>query len=465
MHIIILLLVLTKVVASHSSISIVKTLPGFPGNLPFKLETGYIGVDDLDNEQLFYYFIESERSPEDDPLMLWLIGGPGCSALSALVYEIGPLSFNYKKSRDFPTFVLNPYSWTKVANIIFLDAPVGSGFSYAKSWQGFNMTDTISAAQTYSFLRKWLSNHPKFLKNQLYIAGDSYSGKIVPMIVQEISDGIDARIEPIMNLKGYVLGNPVTDDNKDKNSRIQFAYLKALITHEIYESAKTYCKGEYTNVDPSNGLCKLYLQNVTECTENLDIANILEPGCSMYASPKPKLLTWDRSILMEQDFSDFLLSPAQPPTSWCRVYNYYYSYEWANDKTVQRALGVREGTIKDWARCNQSILYTEDVPSSLYYHRNLIKRGYRVLIYSGDLDMAVPYVGTETWIKSLNLTVESGWQPWSVEGQVAGYWMQYAEGIYSLTYATVKGGGHTAPEYKPKECLAMISRWLALYPL
>ncbi|KAJ0075667.1 hypothetical protein Patl1_33545 [Pistacia atlantica] len=76
--------------------------------------------------------------------------------------------------------------------------------------------------------------------------------------------GIDARIEPIMNLKGYGLGNPVTDENKDKNSRIQFAYLKALITHEIYESAKTYCKGEYVNVDPSNGLCKLYLQNVTE---------------------------------------------------------------------------------------------------------------------------------------------------------------------------------------------------------
>lgn len=43
----------------------------------------------------------------------------------------------------------------QVANIIFVDAPVGTGFSYAKTWRGYaNMSDTLSAAQTYEFLRK-----------------------------------------------------------------------------------------------------------------------------------------------------------------------------------------------------------------------------------------------------------------------------------------------------------------------
>jgi serine carboxypeptidase-like clade 1 len=46
-------------------------------------------VGELDEVQLFYYFIESERSPKDDPLVLWLTGGPGCSGLSAILYEIG----------------------------------------------------------------------------------------------------------------------------------------------------------------------------------------------------------------------------------------------------------------------------------------------------------------------------------------------------------------------------------------
>lgn len=180
---------LFQIVASRS---IINTLPGFPGELPFKLETGYVGVGDSDDVQLFYYFIESEGAPEYDPLVLWLSGGPGCSGFTALVYEnIGPLSFDYADSIDSkPILKLNPHSWTKVANIIFIDAPVGTGFSYAKSWEESpNLSDTISAAQTYQFLKKWLVDHPRFLSNPLYIGGDSYSGIVLPIIVQEISDG------------------------------------------------------------------------------------------------------------------------------------------------------------------------------------------------------------------------------------------------------------------------------------
>lgn len=53
----------------------------------------YITVDEKDDVQLFYYFVESERNPSDDPLLLWLTGGPSCSALSGLAFEIGILPF------------------------------------------------------------------------------------------------------------------------------------------------------------------------------------------------------------------------------------------------------------------------------------------------------------------------------------------------------------------------------------
>ena len=55
----------------------------------------YISVDD---SELFYYFIESEGNPQEDPLFLWLTGGPGCTAFSGLIYEVGifsPLLFSF----------------------------------------------------------------------------------------------------------------------------------------------------------------------------------------------------------------------------------------------------------------------------------------------------------------------------------------------------------------------------------
>lgn len=54
----------------------------------------YVGVGESEEVQLFYYFLKSERNPEEDPLMLWLTGGPGCSAVTALFFEIGNTTAN-----------------------------------------------------------------------------------------------------------------------------------------------------------------------------------------------------------------------------------------------------------------------------------------------------------------------------------------------------------------------------------
>ena len=41
--------------------------------------------------------------------------------------------------------------------------------------------------------------------------------------------------------------------------------------------------------------------------------------------------------------------------------------------------------------------------------------------------MLIPYVGTERWVKSLNISVLNGWEPWFVDGQVAGLVAKSAE--------------------------------------
>ncbi|KAL3730232.1 hypothetical protein ACJRO7_027268 [Eucalyptus globulus] len=327
---------------SGLSQTVVKSLPGLPGDLPFHLETGYIGAGELDDVQLFYYFVESGRSPRDDPLVLWLTGGPGCSALSGLIYEIGPFTFNYEKSSRFrPALKLNDYSWTKVANIIFLDQPVGTGFSYANNWESYNIDDNISVAESYEFLRKWLKLHPQFLSNPLYIAGDSYSGVIVPRVALEVDKGNEVGLEPKMNLEGYVLGNPLTSYDSDLNSRVPFAHLKGLISNELYESAKTDCNSEYINVNESNADCVDDLKVVNLCVENIRTANILEPNC-VPQSPKSTVSDrWDPTLI-NRDPSPLLLPTERASRVWCREYNYLYSYIWASDRAVQDALHIRE---------------------------------------------------------------------------------------------------------------------------
>ncbi|CAL5387370.1 unnamed protein product [Camellia sinensis] len=475
---ILLLLLLSHIAASST---IVTSLPGFNGTLPFSLETGYVGVGDMDDVQLFYYFVESQRNPAQDPLMLWLTGGPGCSCLSAFFYESG----------------LQRWLTNVAFKRIYMDsdAPVGTGFSYSESQEGYYVDDYKSAKQIYEFLRKWLKSHPEFLENNLYIGGDSYSGIIVPMVVQEIIDGNELGRQPYMNLKvnepnlelefsfnlanfklnivlcstfgignvpsyGYILGNPVTDSYVDDNSRIPFAYRLTLISEDLYRAAKASCNGDYVNID--NEDCKLNMEAIDELILDINLVQVLEPYCED-TPPRPHEGKWRQRSLKEHPKDPLRLQPIGP-AYFCR-YLYVLSEIWANNETVQEALNVRSGTVGVWQRCNGSLAYTKDVTSTIAYHQNLTAASLRALIYSGDHDMSVPHIGTQQWINTLNLTLSNVWRAWFVDAQVAGYVRRFTKDNYALTYATVKGAGNLAPEYKQKECYTMIDRWFAYYPL
>nr|GMC50512.1 Serine carboxypeptidase-like 17 [Ipomoea batatas] len=149
----------------------------------------YIGVGDV---QFFYYFIKSESNPQSDPVMIWFSGGPGCSSLNGLIYEIGPITFApVEYNGSLPTLLPNPYSWTKTASIIFLDLPVGTGFSYATIPPAIRSNTLQTTHQAYEFVLKWLLEHQEFMSNPLYLGGDSFAGQLVPVITQVISDGFN----------------------------------------------------------------------------------------------------------------------------------------------------------------------------------------------------------------------------------------------------------------------------------
>ncbi|CAH2034597.1 unnamed protein product [Thlaspi arvense] len=430
-------LLLVLLIQHADSSSIIKHLPGFEGPLPFELETGYIGVGEAEEDQMFYYFIKSESNPKEDPLLVWLTGGPGCSSFSGLVYENGPLAFKVEAyNGSIPSLVSTTYSWTKVANIIYLDQPVGTGFSYSRNPLADIPSDTGSAKRVDEFLRKilflllvivvqWLAKHPEYFSNPFYVTGNSYSELLYQFIT-----GNYLCCEPQINLQGYMLGNPLTDIDLDFNTRIPFAHGMALISDELYESLKRSCGGNYFKVDPINTECLKLVEEYKKCVSRIYEELVLESNCDT-TSPD------------------------------CYTYRYLLSEYWANNEIVRRALNVVKGTTGKWERCNFNVLCKKDIKSSIPYHMNNSIKGYRSLILSGDHDMTIPFVSTQDWIRSLNFSIIEKWRPWMVVDRVAGFTKTYAN---KMTFATVKGGGHTL-EYKPEENSILFKRWISGQPL
>ncbi|KAF3325422.1 serine carboxypeptidase-like 3 [Carex littledalei] len=345
-------------------------------------------VDEVNGGELFYYFIESEGNPSKDPLLLWLTGGSRCSALSGLIFEIGPLKIvKAPYNGSIPELEYDPYAWTQNASIIFLDSPLGAGFSYSSNPKGYEVGETVASSQIHKFLMQWVVDHPHYLAHPFYVAGDSYAGKIVPFVAQLISEGVEARQQQQLNLKGYMVGNPVTGEKNDVNSRVPYAHGHGIISDQLFE---------------------LRLE-VSE-------AHILEPHCIL-VSPATKDIIPNRRFLKD-DYSIRLSKPEEPPF-YCRSYSYYLSYFWANDNATREALGIKKGTKKEWQRCTD-LPYERDINSTIKYHHNLTSKGYRALVYSGDHDMLVPFLGTQAWVRSLNFPVMDAWRAWRVDGQTAG---------------------------------------------
>ncbi|VAI82871.1 unnamed protein product [Triticum turgidum subsp. durum] len=335
-----LLLLLSRPAPAPAS-TVVTHLPGFDGPLPFYLETGYVGVEEDTGAELFYYFVESERSPGADPVLLWLTGGPRCSGFSGLAFEVGPVKYVLAPyDGGLPQLVYNPLSWTKMASIVFLDSPVCSGFSYARDPEGCDVGDYSSSLQVQRFLIKWFTDHPQYLSNPFYIGGDSYAGKVVPLIAQYISEGIEGRQQPVINLKGYLVGNPITDPKFDENFQVPAAHGFGIISDQIYEAAMQHCKGDYVN--PVNQMCAEVLQTVNSLISEILDAHILYKKC-VFSAPKPIHDAMARKNLLEESV-ELNEAPARPAID-CLTYGYYLSYFWMNNKMTRDALGIKQGRL------------------------------------------------------------------------------------------------------------------------
>ncbi|KAI3413094.1 uncharacterized protein J3R85_016531 [Psidium guajava] len=465
--------------------SLVTHVPGFVGTLPSNHYAGYVAIEgNPGKKNLFYYFIASERNPSKDPVVLWLNGGPGCSSFDGFVYEHGPFNFQAGKSNgSLPILQLNPFSWSKVSNIIYLDSPCGVGLSYSEDPRNYVTGDLQTASDTHAFLLKWFELYPEYLSNRFYISGESYAGVYVPTLASKVAKGIKKGEKPLINFKGYLIGNGIADDEYDGNGHVPFFFGMALISIDIFEDCQATCEGKF--YDPPNDRCLKNIIKAYSALTGLNRYNILEP-CYRYPDSKAMSLPFGlhqsgvtekplytrkrmfgyRSPLWPSEQEKTVTSSLQQANAFhISCINDDFATAWLNDKAVREAIHAAPASVAGpWEICSTRVRsnYTIDTGSMIPYHKSLISEGYRALIFSGDHDAVVPYTGTQAWTRSLGYKIVDEWRSWISNEQVAGYLQGYD---HNLTFLTVKGAGHTVPQYKPQESLDFYTRWLDGKPI
>ncbi|CAD6499807.1 BgTH12-03914 [Blumeria graminis f. sp. triticale] len=123
-----------------------------------------ISTDINDSNQLWFWFFPSTNPLAEREVTIWLNGGPGCSSLNGLIQENGP--FLWQSGTYQP--ILNPYSWTNLTNVIYIDQPVSTGFSSG------NITVENENDVSTHFLAFWKNFVSKFKMEgyEVYITGE-----------------------------------------------------------------------------------------------------------------------------------------------------------------------------------------------------------------------------------------------------------------------------------------------------
>ncbi|KAI4147654.1 MAG: hypothetical protein L6R39_003051, partial [Caloplaca ligustica] len=171
----------------------------FPG-LDFDLGESYAGLlpnGPSGNSSLFFWFFPSSNPQASSEITVWLNGGPGCSSLVGLLQENGPVLWQPGTSAP----IRNPYSWTNLTNMVYVDQPAGTGFSPGPP-SVFNEVDV--ANQFNDFWKNFMTVFGLQYRH-VYLTGESYAGQYIPYIADNMLDRKDTSF---YNLKGIQINDP-----------------------------------------------------------------------------------------------------------------------------------------------------------------------------------------------------------------------------------------------------------------
>ncbi|KAG5176491.1 Alpha/Beta hydrolase protein [Tribonema minus] len=420
--------------ATKASDHLVTKLPGLQdGALTAKQYAGYIPVN---GGKLFYWLFESANKPALDPLVIWLNGGPGCSSMDGLFLENGPLQLTGPKKKDLTG---NMYSWHNVANVLYVDQPVGTGLSITAD-DTYADSEAQVDANFYAFLQGFMALHPSLASRALYFTGESHAGHYIPSMIVYILDanapGGSSAV--VLNVKGAAIGNGWTAPRYQYDVS-EYAFGAGLVAEGQLRALQARAAACRANIDKKN-----YRSNV--CYELLDA--VVEAS-----GPQGK-----RACIYDVRRFGYDFPPGRDAVQ-----------DYLNRADVRAALHVADDPAQ-FKECTDPPFYhlaQWDGLGVMPQVASILEAGQRLLFFNGQHDLICNHVGNERWLSELSWSGaqayrESDRGAWVVEsGDIegpAGYYKKSANN--GLAYLLVRGAGHMVPMDVPKAALDMLTRFL-----
>ena len=391
-------------------------------------EAGYYQVTGTRDLNMFYWFFESRSNPKEDPVILWMTGGPGCSDATALFAENGPCLLDHGRAEPR----LNEYGWNEKASIIYIDQPCGVGYSYG-SIADEDKNEKGVSRHVGGFLMDFFAKHEHLRDLPLYIFGESYGGHYVPAVASAVMDEL--------NLKGAAVGNGLTVPS------VQFKYYPEL--------AYTYAKKKLGKPVISYPMYLLEKAGFPTCEKAIEKCQNETESCAQAQQICDALMFAPYTLSGMNPYDIRLKCEKQP-----LCYDFSNIESFMNNQTVKEALGVPEEVV--WQDCNQTVnaMFASDWMKNFDQQVvKLLEGGVKVLIYAGDMDFICNWIGNKAWTMALEW---SGKEAFNVasdrEVVLRGDGESVGEARYAdnFSFFRIYDAGHLAPMDKPKVTLEMV---------
>ncbi|XP_012228327.1 retinoid-inducible serine carboxypeptidase-like [Linepithema humile] len=409
-----------------------------PGNIgkkgfgPGEQEWGYVQVRPYANMFWWLYYTTANVSSfYDKPLIIWLQGGPGGSSTAYGNFEeLGPLDTN-----------LNPrnYTWVKNYNVLFIDNPVGTGFSYAETTSGFVKTNAQIASDLLECMRGFYKQLPKFEKVATYITTESYGGKMGAEFALVWYRAQKAGTIK-SNLKGVALGDSWISPIDSVMTWAPFLLSTGMVDTEGFEAINTAAKITKDKVENNQWEAATdywaYTQGIVlQKTYNVDFYNILTKisYSGLNLSSTQDVLFFDKDTIYQ-----YLVQP------------HFFSLDSLMNGPVKKALGLK---VTHGVQSNTVFTYlSEDFMKPVIREVELLlnETNLNVFVYTGHMDLIVDTPGTLLWVEKLKWKDADIWKkskryPLIAENIVEGYFK--AQNNFRMYW--VNRAGHMVPRDNP----------------